>query len=159
MGRVLIKANAKIELVIRPETNFRFCQIVISRGWSFVQCIPSLLNCLILGLPSNACSNPHDAKVHLMGDSRLSSTYQPCQLMLDLGRATILHKDLRARTWGSQTAGLDKIKTFREHSLNFSKLSVKVHKLWQENLGQKVRNLWNQESLNHYFLVMKFLLS
>ena len=49
--------------------------------------------------------------------------------------------------------GLDKIKTFREHSLNFSKLSVKVRKLWQENLRQKVWNLWNQESLNQIYFV------
>ena len=38
-------------------------------------------------------------------------------------------------------AGLDKIKTFRDRSLNFSKLSVKVRKLRQQNLRQKVRNL------------------
>ena len=40
-----------------------------------------------------------------------------------------------------ETPGLDKIKTFRDRSLNFSKLSVKVRKLLQENLRQKVRNL------------------
>ena len=37
--------------------------------------------------------------------------------------------------------GLDKIKIFRDHSLNLSKLSVKVHKLRQQNMRQKVRNL------------------
>ena len=37
--------------------------------------------------------------------------------------------------------GLDKIKTFRDRSLNFSKLSVKVRKLRQQNLQQKVQNL------------------
>ena len=35
---------------------------------------------------------------------------------------------------------LDKIKTFRDHSWNFSKLSVKVRKLQQQNLQGK----WNQ---------------
>ena len=38
-------------------------------------------------------------------------------------------------------AGLDKIETFRDRSLNFSKPSVKVSKLRQQNLRQKVRNL------------------
>ena len=37
--------------------------------------------------------------------------------------------------------GLDKIKKFRDRSLKFSKLSVKVHKLRQQNLRQKERNL------------------
>ena len=54
---------------------------------------------------------------------------------------------------------LDKIKTFRDRSWNFSKLSVKVRKLQQQNLQQKVQNLWNQESEIKYilFLVLKFL--
>ena len=58
-------------------------------------------------------------------------------------------------------AGLDKIKTFRDRSLNFSKLSVKVRKLRQQNLRQKVWNLWNQESEIKLilFLVLKFLSS
>ena len=43
-------------------------------------------------------------------------------------------------------ACLDKIKTFHAHSLNLSKLSVKVCKLRQQNLRQKMQNLLNQES-------------
>ena len=39
---------------------------------------------------------------------------------------------------GSIAAGLDKIKTFRDRSLNLSKLSVKVRRLRQQNLRQKV---------------------
>ena len=42
--------------------------------------------------------------------------------------------------------GLDKIKTLRARSLNIFKLSVKVHKLRQGNLRQKVCNLRNQEN-------------
>ena len=58
-------------------------------------------------------------------------------------------------------AGLDKIKTFRDRSLNFSKLSVKVRKLRQQNLRQKVQNLLNQESEIKLilFLVLEFLSS
>ena len=46
-----------------------------------------------------------------------------------------------AEPWSAGRAGLDKIKTFRDRSLNCSKLSVKVRKLQQQNLRQKVRNL------------------
>ena len=68
------------------------------------------------------------------------------------------------QSWLTQVSappGLDKIKTFRDHSINLSKLSVKVHKLRQQNLRQKVRNLWNQESEIKLilFLVLKFLSS
>ena len=48
---------------------------------------------------------------------------------------------LSALHYGLTGAGLDKIKTFRDRSLNLSKLSVKVRKLRQQNLRQKVRNL------------------
>ena len=37
--------------------------------------------------------------------------------------------------------GMDKIITFHDRSLNFSKLYVKVRKLRQQNFRQKVRNL------------------
>ena len=67
---------------------------------------------------------------------------------------------LSALHYGLTGAGLDKIKTFCDRSLNFTKLSVKVHKLRQQNLQQKVQNLWNQESLIIFilFLALKFLL-
>ena len=59
-------------------------------------------------------------------------------------------RNVRCEVWG---AGLDKIKTFRDRSGNFSKLSVKVRKLRQQNLQQKVQNIWNQESEIKYIFL------
>ena len=53
---------------------------------------------------------------------------------------------LRSFFIGTSGPGLDKIETFRAHSLNIFKLSMKVRKLRQGNLRQKVQNLRNQEN-------------
>ena len=54
--------------------------------------------------------------------------------------------------WGMVRPGLDKIKTFRDRSWNFSKLFMKVRKLQQQNLQKKsVKSLkfgkWHQTYL------------
>ena len=53
---------------------------------------------------------------------------------------------LRSFFIGTSGPGLDKIETFRAHSLNIFKLSMKVRKLRQGNLRQKVRNIRKQEN-------------